>query len=218
MLSRTDLISECRRLISETLLVAFLPADALPIHPDHGDTAVAYAWRLLREVELDGPIHPRALQRAIRATAAAIRSVRVLDLWSSTLPDRAADRWWPVLCAGALHRRDRLSRWEDGNHTGDELRARGYLCTRGLIEVGLDRFEVDPSADESCTGYGDDLAEVAIDGAPEVLALWAEAFQSNRLILNLNLRSAVNFGRSQPFGQGLSQEDVCSVVSAGGAA
>lgn len=216
MLSRRDVTTECRRLISETLLVAFLPADALPIHPDYGDTAVAYAWRLLREVDFEGPVRPRALQRAIRATAAAIRSVRVLDMWSATMPDRAADRWWPVLCAGALHRRDRLSRWEDGNHTGDELRARGYLCTRGLIEVGPDRFEADPSCDESCTGYGDDLADVAIDGAPEVLALWAEAFRDNRLILNLNLRSAVNFGRSQPFGQGLSQEDVCSVV--GGAA
>jgi hypothetical protein len=204
MLSRTDLISECRRLISETLLVAFLPADALPIHPDHGDTAVAHAERLLRAVELDGPVHPRALQRAIRATAAAIRSVRVLDLWATTLPERSADRWWPVLCAGALHRRDRLERWRQGNHTGDQLRALGYLCTRGLIEVGPDRYEVDPSCDESCTGYDADLADVAIDGAPEVLALWAEAFRANRLILNLNIGSGDNFRRSEAFGQGLS--------------
>lgn len=210
MLSRADITTECRRLIGEALLVAFLPADALPIHPDHGDTAVAYAWRLLRDVEIDGPVRPRALQRAIRATAAAIRSVRTLDMWASTMPERSADSWWPVLCAGALHRRDRLERWRQGNHTGDQLRALGYLCTRGLIEVGPDRYEVDPSCDESCTGYGDDLADVAIDGAPEVLALWREAFGPNPLILNLNISSGDNSGRSEPLGQELS--------AAGGAA
>lgn len=215
MLSRADLTSECRRLISDALLVAFLPAAALPIHADYGDTAVAYADRQLRGVELDGPVHPPALQRAIRATAAAIRSVRTLDAWAQLTPDRAANEWWPVLCAGALRRRDRLERWTQGNLTGPELRARGYLCTRGLIEVGCDRYEVDPAYVPECVGYGDDLADIAIDGAPEVLALWAEAHQSNRLILNLNLRSGDSFGRRPHDRQGLT-EDICSV--AGGAA
>lgn len=218
MLSRAALVAECRQLISDALMVSFLPAAALPVHPDYGDTAVAYALRLLGTAELEGPVRPRALQRAIRATAAAVRSVRVLDLWATTVPDRTADRWWPVLCAGALHRRDRLSRWEQGNHTGDQLRAKGYLCTRGLIEVRRGVYEADPSCDESCTGYGEDLANVAIDGAPEVLALWAEAFRANTLILSLNNRSGDSFRRIERDRQGLSEVDDCSVVAVGGAA
>jgi hypothetical protein len=50
------------------------------------------------------------------------------------------------------------------------------------------------------------------------MGIEAGAIQSKRLILMVNSRSAVSFGRSRPFGQGLSQEDVCSVVAVGGAA
>lgn len=204
MLSRADLVAECRRLISETLLVAHLPADALPIHPDYGDTAVAYAWRLLREVELDGPVRPRALRRAIRATAAAIRSVRTLDLWVQLTPDRAANQWWPVMVAGQLFRRDRLRNWQQFNSTPAELRALGWHAWGDHTEVGLDQYVPNPDYVAECVHYGDDLADVTIDGAPEVLALWAEAFRANVLILNLNNRSADNFGRAEPFGQGMS--------------
>lgn len=215
MLSRADLVAECHRLIGEALLVAHLPAAALPIHPDYGDTAVVYARRCLAACDIDGPVHARVLRRAIRATAAAVRSVRVLDLWATTMPAPDADRWWPVGVAGALRRRDRVERWTQGNHTGPELRAMGYLCTRGLIEVGYNSYAIDPAYVPECVGYGEDVYATAVDGAPEVFALWAEAHQSNRLILNLNLLSADNFGRRPHDRQGLT-EDICSVV--GGAA
>lgn len=142
-----------------------------------GSTVLEGALSDLRQLHRPGPHPRRKIRAAMRAAAAAVRTVRVFDF----APDDVVDLdWYPAVVASYPQRATRILLWVHWNENVVVPTTAQILAARRAEAAGQVGFECTAASMYRTRQYALQtrdpvLRGVAIDGCPDMARLWAEA-------------------------------------------